>query len=73
MSPAPVVTETQQNLQLQTLAKAFEALLLTVHQLNNKERNLQQRLKYSHDEVNITSYHPFTSSQPPLSPNDEKI
>lgn len=50
MSPAPVIPETQQNPQLQTLAKAFEALLLTVHQLNDKERSLQQRLKYANEQ-----------------------
>jgi len=52
MSPTPVITETQQNLQLQTLARAFEALLLTAHQLSDKERSLQQRLKYAHEQVN---------------------
>ena len=53
MSPAPVATETQQDLQLQTLAKSFEALLLTAHELNCKEKTLQQRLKYAHDEVKL--------------------
>lgn len=52
MSPAPVSTETLQDLQVQTLAKSFEALLLTAHELNCKEKTLQQRLKYAHDEVN---------------------
>lgn len=53
MSPAPVMMDTPQ-MQLQTLAKSFEALLLTAHQLSCKEKSLQQRLKYAHDEVNIS-------------------
>lgn len=71
MSPAPVIPETQQNLQLQTLAKAFEALLLTVHHMNDKERSLQQRLKYAHQQVNTLL--PPLPLHPPLSPKDEKI
>ena len=59
MSPAPVATETQQDLQVQTLAKSFEALLLTAHELNCKEKTLQQRLKYAHDEVNTVPTSPF--------------
>ncbi|EAW10886.1 uncharacterized protein ACLA_065180 [Aspergillus clavatus NRRL 1] len=50
MSPAPVVNETQPDLQLRTLARALEALLLSIQQLGCKERLLQQRLKYAHDE-----------------------
>lgn len=61
MSPA-VVTETQQNLQLQTLANSFEALLLTAHQLSCKEKSLQQRLKYAHDEVNTSLSFPFSAA-----------
>lgn len=66
MSPAPVIPETQQNPQLQTLAKAFEALLLTVHQLNDKERSLQQRLKYANEQVN-TLLPPSPASPTPVS------
>lgn len=67
MSPAPVATEKQQDLQLQTLAKSVEALLLTAHELNRKEKTLQQRLKYAHDEVNTSpaSLH-FTYLPSPL-------
>ena len=74
MSPAPAATEKQQDLQLQTLAKSFEALLLTAHELNCKEKTLQQRLKYAHDEVNTSPASPFhlPAFSPPLSPNDEK-
>lgn len=50
MSPAPVVADTQQDLQLQTLARAFEALLLTTQELGSKERRLQQRLEYANTE-----------------------
>ena len=75
MSPAPVATETLQDLQVQTLAKSFEALLLTAHELNCKEKTLQQRLKYAHDEVNaFPTFLPIspTCPLPPLSPSDEK-
>ena len=72
MSPAPVMMDTP----LQTLAKSFEALLLTAHQLSCKEKALQQRLKYAHDEVNISRsflLKTFAFYLPPLlSPNDEK-
>ncbi|PIG80296.1 hypothetical protein AARAC_009889 [Aspergillus arachidicola] len=50
MSPAPVPASQQQDPQLQTLAKAFEALLLTTQQFICKERILQQRLEYAYDE-----------------------
>lgn len=66
-----MISETQQNLQLQTLAKSFEALLLTVHQLSDKERSMQQRLKYAHQQVN-TLLLPLLL-HPLLSPKDEKI
>ena len=36
---------------LQTLAKAFEGLLLTAHQLSCRETILEQRLKYAHTEA----------------------
>ncbi|RMJ22261.1 hypothetical protein PHISP_06862 [Aspergillus sp. HF37] len=35
---------------LQSLASAFEGLLLTVHQLSCRDTHLQQRLKYAHNE-----------------------
>ncbi|PYI16758.1 hypothetical protein BO99DRAFT_404877 [Aspergillus violaceofuscus CBS 115571] len=47
MSPAPIDPQPQLDLQLQTLASAFEALLLTTQQLSCKERTLQQRLEYA--------------------------
>ncbi|KAE8417040.1 hypothetical protein BDV36DRAFT_187341 [Aspergillus pseudocaelatus] len=50
MSPAPVAASGQQDPQLQTLAKAFEALLLTTQQFICKERSLQQKLEYAYDE-----------------------
>ncbi|PYH91284.1 hypothetical protein BO71DRAFT_401510, partial [Aspergillus ellipticus CBS 707.79] len=50
MSPAPIAAEMQQDRQLETLARAFEALLLTTQQLSCKEKSLQQRLKYASDE-----------------------
>ena len=51
MSPAPIAASGQQDPQLQTLAKAFEALLLTTQQFICKERILQQKLEYAYDEV----------------------
>ncbi|KAF7122165.1 hypothetical protein CNMCM5793_000121 [Aspergillus hiratsukae] len=50
MSPASAVNDMQQDLQLQTLARSFEALLLTIQHLGCKERVLHQRLRYAHDE-----------------------
>ncbi|PKY00647.1 hypothetical protein P168DRAFT_293489 [Aspergillus campestris IBT 28561] len=50
MSPAPVAADSQQDLQLQTLARAFEALLLTIQQLGCRDHLLQQRLEYASDE-----------------------
>ncbi|GAB1196126.1 hypothetical protein APSETT444_005392 [Aspergillus pseudonomiae] len=50
MSPAPVAASLQQDPQLQTLAKAFEALLLTTQQFICKENILQQKLEYAYDE-----------------------
>lgn len=64
MSPAPIAAEMQQDQRLETLARAFEALLLTTQQLSCKEKSLQQRLKYASDEVNIPSSY-LPSSQPP--------
>ncbi|PWY77133.1 hypothetical protein BO70DRAFT_372433 [Aspergillus heteromorphus CBS 117.55] len=40
----------QHDHQLETLARAFEALLLTTQQLSCREKSLQQRLKYASDE-----------------------
>ena len=59
MSPAPVAADTQQDLQLQTLARAFEALLLTIQQLGCRDQLLQQRLEYASDEVRIYPIYPF--------------
>lgn len=78
MSPAPVMMDTPQTLQLQTLAKSFEALLLTAHQLSCKEKALQQRLKYAHDEVNISfsflfSFSFFCPPSPAVSNDEKKI
>lgn len=53
MSPAPVAADSQQDLQLQTLARAFEALLLTIQQLGCRDHFLQQRLEYASDEVRL--------------------
>ncbi|KAH8431183.1 uncharacterized protein LDX57_008842 [Aspergillus melleus] len=50
MSPAPVAADMQTDHSLQTLARAFEALLLTAQQLSCKEKSLQQRLKYANNE-----------------------
>ncbi|OOF91035.1 hypothetical protein ASPCADRAFT_178148 [Aspergillus carbonarius ITEM 5010] len=50
MSPAPIAAEMQQDQRLETLARAFEALLMTTQQLNCKEKSLQQRLEYASDE-----------------------
>ncbi|KAL4945964.1 hypothetical protein BDV06DRAFT_218856 [Aspergillus oleicola] len=50
MSPAPLAADPQPDRQLKTLARAFEALLLTTQQLSSKEKLLQQRLEYAHDE-----------------------
>ncbi|KAL2009307.1 hypothetical protein VTN00DRAFT_7501 [Thermoascus crustaceus] len=49
MFPARV-DETEQERQLQALAKGFDALLLTAQRLSSKEQELQRRLKYAHDE-----------------------
>jgi hypothetical protein len=51
MSPARILEPTEQDQHLQTLARALDALLLTVQQLSLKEQGLQQRVKYAHDEV----------------------
>lgn len=51
MSPARVLEPTEQDQQLQTLAGALEALLLTAQQLSLKEQDLQRRVRYAHDEV----------------------
>lgn len=77
MSPAPVMMNAPQSLQVQTLAKSFEALLVTAHQLSCKEKALQQRLKYAHNEVNIFFFLCFLFLFPaPFIPltvsNDEK-
>lgn len=75
MSPASAVNELQQDLQLQTLARSFEALLLTIQHLGCKERDLHRRLEYAHDEVNYIP-HLHSCCQIPPSPvvsNDEKI
>lgn len=67
MSPASAVNELQQDLQLQTLARSFEALLLTIQHLGCKERDLHRRLEYAHDEVNyITHLHSCCQIPPPL-------
>ncbi|KAL4792716.1 hypothetical protein BDV19DRAFT_368007 [Aspergillus venezuelensis] len=50
MSPAPLAADPQPDRQLKTLARAFEALLLTTQQLSSKKKLLQQRLEYAHDE-----------------------
>ncbi|KAE8377427.1 hypothetical protein BDV26DRAFT_263495 [Aspergillus bertholletiae] len=50
MSPAPVAASLQQDPRLQTLAKAFEALLLTTQQFMCKEKILQQRVEHAYDE-----------------------
>ncbi|KAE8145196.1 hypothetical protein BDV25DRAFT_134002 [Aspergillus avenaceus] len=50
MSPASLTSEKQLDLQLQPFVRAFEALLLTTQQLSCRERSLQQRLEYAHDE-----------------------
>ncbi|KAL4994421.1 hypothetical protein BDV10DRAFT_176876 [Aspergillus recurvatus] len=50
MSPAPLAADSQPDRQLRILARAFEALLLTTQQLSSKEKLLQQRLEYAHDE-----------------------
>ncbi|KAL4930553.1 uncharacterized protein BDV17DRAFT_41046 [Aspergillus undulatus] len=49
MSPA-LAADSQSDRQLKILARAFEALLLTIQQLSSKEKLLQQRLEYAHDE-----------------------
>ncbi|KAL5045124.1 hypothetical protein BDW71DRAFT_198544 [Aspergillus fruticulosus] len=49
MSPA-LASNSQPDRQLKVLARAFEALLLTTQQLSSKEKLLQQRLEYAHNE-----------------------
>lgn len=64
MSPAgEAETPSQQEQQLQTLARAFDALLLTAHQLCLRERDLRRRVEYAHDEVGSNVFFfPNTSS-----------
>ncbi|KAL2824751.1 hypothetical protein BDW59DRAFT_147013 [Aspergillus cavernicola] len=50
MSPAPLAADLQPDRQLKALARAFEALLLTTQQLSCKEKLLEERLQYAHDE-----------------------
>lgn len=50
MSPA-AVTQKSQDQHLQSLARAFAALLITTQQLSCKEKELQQQVKYAHEEV----------------------
>ncbi|KAI9372022.1 hypothetical protein BJX61DRAFT_553266 [Aspergillus egyptiacus] len=50
MSPAPLTADSQSDRQLKTLARAFEALLLTTRRIASKEKLLQERLKYAQDE-----------------------
>ncbi|OJJ48081.1 hypothetical protein ASPZODRAFT_129998 [Penicilliopsis zonata CBS 506.65] len=50
MSPALVVDQPEPHQQLKSLARAFEALLVTVQELNCKEKALQEQLEYAHDE-----------------------
>ena len=57
-APAPIVLEAPQDPRIESLSKAFEGLLLTVHQLSCREKDSQQRLKYANDEVN----NPFSFS-----------
>ena len=77
MSPAPIAAEMQQDQRLETLARAFEALLMTTQQLNCKEKSLQQRLEYASDEVTTPSTS-FSFSRyvcalpPPCVSKDEK-
>lgn len=66
MLPASAVNEMQQDLQLQTLARSFEALLLTIQHLGCKERDLHRRLKYAHDEVNSIPTCIIVANTPPL-------
>ncbi|KAL2864887.1 uncharacterized protein BJX67DRAFT_194767 [Aspergillus lucknowensis] len=58
MSPAPL-PDSRSDEQLKTLARAFEALLLTAQQLNSREKLLQQRLEYAqHEYLKLASRFP---------------
>lgn len=74
MSPGRVIEHADQDRHLETLARGFDALLVTVQILSCKEQELQRRLKYSHEEVrSLASVHlPIPPPHPPVS-NDEKI
>lgn len=50
MSPAAVIQKSQDQ-HLQSLARAFAALLITTQRLSCKEKELQQQVKYAHEEV----------------------
>ncbi|KAL1848817.1 hypothetical protein Plec18167_004397 [Paecilomyces lecythidis] len=50
MSPGRVIEHADQDRHLETLARGFDALLVTVQILSCKEQELQRRLKYSHEE-----------------------
>lgn len=69
MSPARVDEQSEQERQLQALAKGFDALLLTAQRLSSKEQVLQRRLKYAHDEVHSPAFSPPS----PAVSNDERI
>ncbi|BDD60502.1 hypothetical protein MPDQ_002665 [Monascus purpureus] len=49
MSPAAVIQKSQDQ-HLQSLARAFAALLITTQRLSCKEKELQQQVKYAHEE-----------------------
>jgi hypothetical protein len=73
MSTASAVNDMQQDLQLETLARSFEALLLTIQHLGCKERVLHQRLRYAHDEVIHIPTCVLVAKYPsPVVSNDEK-
>lgn len=51
MSPARITKQSSQDQQVETLTRGFDALLETVRSLALKEKDLQLKLKFAHDEV----------------------
>lgn len=53
MSPASVTEQARQDQQVEILTRGFDALLETARNLALKEKDLQSKLKFAHDEVRI--------------------
>lgn len=68
MSPASVTEQARQDQHVEILARGFDALLETARNLALKEKVLQSKLKFAHDEVRILEFFFFlltTACDPP--------